>query len=71
MGLIFVRTGLTILAFGQPSLKTKQFRSTKGKISKKMVNCLFQGGLNAGERTKWSSGLLTEKSSQHGSQNSC
>ena len=57
--------GLTEWGFGQPSLKAFDFGLTEGDISWKIWSIIFARV----EMTKWSSCLLTEKSSQLGSQN--
>ena len=62
--------GLTEWGFGQPSLKAFDFGLTKGDISWKIRSIVFaRVELTEVKMAEWSSSLLTEKSSQLGSQN--
>ena len=60
--------GFTEWGFGQPSLKAFDFGLTKGDISWK-IRSIVRVELTKVEMAEWSSGLLTKKSSQLGSQN--
>ena len=71
MGSGLTKLGIDQMAFGQPSLKTKQFGLTEGKMTKNLIKHHFQCGLAEGKMTKCHFCLLTKKSSQHGSQNTC